>query len=61
MKLVADYLDNSAFHSVFTSFTVDYGYLAVEEVIEDMNWLGWTDMAEEIGTRGSYWQSTFLY
>lgn len=61
MKLVTDYLHYSALHSIFAPFAIDYRYIAVEEVIEDVNWLSWTDVTEEIGAGCSYWQSTFLY
>ena len=61
MKLVTNYLHHSTLHSVLAPLAVNNRDLAVEEVIEDVDWLSWTHVAEEIGAWCSDRQSAFLY
>jgi len=45
-----DQLDDCALYTKLASVPVNYGYIAVVEVIEDVNWLSRADMAEKVGT-----------
>jgi hypothetical protein len=60
MQFIAHQLYYCALHSELATFAIDYGDLAVVEIVEDMDRLSRTHVTEEVGAGGSNGNFAFL-